>query len=64
MADVVEIELKIHWETEKAYLLSDDGDKDTAEWVPKSKIEKVEEGEKGYALVTLPAWLASEKGWI
>ena len=54
--------VQLHAETEKAWLVSDDGDKLKAVWVPKSQAE-LEPHERGNAYVlTLPEWLAIEKG--
>lgn len=57
----VEVEVKIHFETEKALLVSGDGEKDHAVWIAKSLIEVIDEGEKAYAILTIPQYLAEEK---
>lgn len=64
MADIVEVSVEVHHETEKAWFVSDDGERDNAVWIPKSQIE----GQKklGPALYefSLPEWLALDKGLI
>lgn len=62
-SNVVDIEVKIHWETEDAWLVSTSGEKKDAVWVPKSKVE-MDESDGGIALMTIPEWLATEKGFV
>lgn len=61
-------DLHLHHETPDAILVSDDGDREQAVWLPKSKIEfEPKPGRaKGSSVVevTLPEWLAQEKGLI
>ena len=54
---------QIHAETEKAILFSDDGDKNNAQWLPRSQIE-IEQRPSGVFKVTMPAWLAKEKEFV
>lgn len=54
-SNLIEVSCEIRHETEKAYLIFD-GTKEV--WLPKSQVE-VEDGE-----VTMPEWLAMEKGLI
>lgn len=62
-SDLVDLEVQVHRETEKAWLVSDDGDRDSAIWVPKSMAEL--ERKKGpYGTLTCPEWFAQEKGFI
>lgn len=49
-------------ETERAILVSDDGG-ETKHWLPKSQIE-YETRDNGIVEVTLPLWLAREKGIV
>lgn len=51
-----------HARTEKAIFVSETGDKADAVWLPLSQIELVETGGDGIYEVTLPEWLAIEKG--
>ncbi len=61
--DKVEMDVTEHYRTERALLASDDGERDNAKWVPLSQIEITKE--KGDQLtISLPEWLAKEKGWV
>jgi len=62
-SDLYDIEMQLHHETGKAVLVSDDGDRDNAVWLPKASIE-IEPKSKGVIVVTLPEWLAVEKGLL
>lgn len=66
-SDLIDIVVQMHAETEKAVLVSDDGDKDKAVWIPKSQCEvepkAVVKGER-FHTITLPEWLAKDKGLI
>lgn len=59
-SDLIDIELKLHHETEKAILVSVYEDSNRV-WLPKSQIEFVLKP-KGIVEVTLPEWLATDKG--
>jgi hypothetical protein len=68
-SDLIDVTIQMHIETEKAVLVSDDGDKDKAVWIPKSQCEisfhpSMRERGKGIATITLPQWLARDKGLI
>lgn len=54
-SDLVDITCTLRHQTDKAYLV-DDGDKQV--WVPKSQCE-YDDG-----VLTLPEWLARDKGFI
>jgi len=68
----VTIEFEVHAETDKALLLSTDGDESGAEWVPKSQLRPepdyldlsydVEVGDM--LKLSLPESIATEKGFI
>lgn len=60
---LVDLTLHIHVETDKAIKVSDDGDKLKAVWLPKSQIEFDKVTAQIYT-VTMPEWLAMEKGLI
>lgn len=62
-SDIVDLKMRKHAETEAAVLVSDDGEESNAIWLPKSQIE-IEQEKDGFYLVTLPAWLAVEKGLV
>lgn len=50
-------------ETDSAILVSDDDGK-TKHWLPKSQIEYTERPTGGLVEVTMPMWLAKEKGIV
>lgn len=62
-SDVIDIEVHVHAKTDRAVLVSDDDDRTTAVWLPLSQIE-FEAGRAGMATVTLPEWLAVDKGLV
>ncbi|MEK1887954.1 MAG: hypothetical protein AAAB35_10360 [Phyllobacterium sp.] len=62
-SDLVDIDAHIHAETTQAVLISDDGEREHAVWLPKKQIE-IERRTKTLAVVTLPHWLAFEKELI
>jgi hypothetical protein len=61
-SDLVDIEVQIHHRTGKAVLVSDDGDREKAVWLPLAQIEVERFG--SHHTVTMPEWLAVEKGLI
>lgn len=60
-SDLVDVTVMLKAETAKAYLVYD-SDPSDAVWVPKSQCE-IEESNKTWTL-TLPEWLAKDKGLI
>ncbi len=62
-SDLIDIEVAIHHQTEKAVLVSLDGEKDNAVWLPLSQIE-IDKKQRSIAIVTMPERLATEKGLI
>lgn len=66
-SDLIDVSLALHHETPKALLVSDDGDREHAIWLPKFLIE-FEHWSRNtggrLVKVTLPEWLAKEKGLI
>jgi len=66
-SDLVDIVVAKHAETSLAILVSADGDKARAIWLPKSQCEIVPQdfaiGDQLYKL-TLPEWLAKDKGLL
>ncbi len=62
-SDLIDITVMRHAETEKAILISDDGERKNAVWVPKQHIE-IDEGQAGHVTITMPEWLALDKGFI
>lgn len=61
-SDLIEVAVQLHHETGKAWLVSDDGERDNAVWIPKSQAE-IEPKGKHHEL-TMPEWLALDKGLI
>lgn len=60
MTRLTDITVQLHQETQRAILVSDDGDLEKAVWLPKSQVEFAEKA-GGIAEVTLPEWLAIER---
>lgn len=65
-SDLVDLLMSLHLKTPKAILVSDDGDRDKAVWLPLSQIEIEPKPELGPTIVevTCPEWLAKDKGLI
>lgn len=63
-SNVIDIDVEVTHRTEKAFLVHL-GDKEQAVWLPLSQIEIEPNGAfDGIETVTLPEWLALEKGLI
>lgn len=64
-SDLVDVEVFIHARTEKAIRASPVGStgSDRSVWLPLSQIEFEQRGQF-LAVVTLPSWLAEEKGLV
>lgn len=62
-ARLTDVTVQLHYETDRAVLVSDDGDRDKAVWLPKAQIE-IERKRNPIIEVTLPEWLAQDKGLI
>lgn len=60
---VFEAHVKLIRETELAVFVSDTGDEDHGVWLPKSQIE-IEDLGNGYHGVSMPEWLATDKGLV
>lgn len=65
-SDLVDLEALVIASTEKAVCISATGEKKDAVWVPLSQCEVdwPEGGMAGKATVTMPEWLALDKGLI
>ena len=69
-SDLVDLEVQVHHETNAARLVSTDGEREKAVWVPKSESEfEQDRSVKSLGLIrrgtlTLPEWLAIEKGLV
>lgn len=53
-------ELTVHFETDKAFLVSLDGNKDRSVWIPKSQLKDIEV-KLGKLTCMMPEWLAENK---
>ena len=62
-SDIIDIEIHIHHATDRAVLVSDDGDKDRAVWLPLSQME-IDVNPGGTGTITLPEWMARERELI
>jgi hypothetical protein len=60
-SELVDLVLEVHRETDKAYLVSDDGNVDNAVWLPKSQVETIPGPRTKTFEFTMPVWLAKEK---
>ena len=60
-SDLIDVTMQLHHRTDRAILVSDDGDKDNAVWLPLSQVEVLPKND-GMVEVTMPEWLAVEKG--
>lgn len=76
-SNLVDLNMALHHETDRAALVSDGGDEAKAVWLPKAAVEVVHTGKftKGtkrngqitnleMVTVTCPSWLAAERGLI
>lgn len=59
-----DITTKFMRETEKAICVSDDGTEKNAVWLPRSQIEINDWKPNGIMEITMPEWLAKDKGLI
>jgi len=64
MTRLTDITVQLHQETQRAILVSDDGDLEKAVWLPKSQVEFAEKPGSDVIEVTLPEWLATERGLV
>jgi len=63
-SDIIDIEGTVHHRTERAVLFSKNGNRASAQWLPLAQIEVEHSRHAGIIIVTLPEWLAMEKGFI
>lgn len=61
-SDLVDLPVQIHGRTNRAILVSDDGDRERAVWLPLAHVEVAPNGR--YHVVTMPEWLALDRGLI
>ena len=62
--ELIDVACQQHHETEKAYLVSDDGERENAVWLPKSQVERGDAKGSGVYVFTMPEWLAVDKGLV
>ncbi len=62
-SNVIDLDVQVLHETDKAAMVTLDVP-DNGVWLPKSQIELTETGIAGIMTVTLPEWLALDKGLI
>lgn len=60
---IVDLTLQLHHETDRAILVSDDGEEEQAVWLPLSQCE-VNKLKGNVVEVTMPEWLAIDKKLI
>ncbi len=63
-SDLIDVAMCQHAETDKAILASETGDKGDAVWIAKSQVEIENDGHRNFITVTMPLWLAKEKGLV
>ena len=63
-SDLVDVTVSKHAETNLAVLVSDTGRGNEAVWLPKSQIEIAPSTTGGLFVMTLPEWLAKDRGLI
>jgi hypothetical protein len=63
-SDLVDIRMRRFAETELAVLFSPTDKRDDATWLPKSEIEYNRTSQRAIYDVTMPEWLAVEKGLV
>lgn len=64
MNNFTDITVELHHETDGAILVSDDGKSEKAVWVPKSQVSEMVMLDEKNAEITIPEWLAFDKGLI
>jgi hypothetical protein len=62
-SNLTDLDVVLHHETKMAYLVSTDGDRDSAVWVPKSLCELVHKDGRTYEM-TLEQSVAEDKGLV
>lgn len=63
-SNLIDLLVDKHHETELAVLVSETGRGDDGVWLPKSEIEIAPASTHGLYDLTLPEWLAQDKGLI
>ncbi|ACL58719.1 hypothetical protein [Methylobacterium nodulans] len=63
-SDLVDLTVRLHHETARAVLVSTDGNREKAVWIPKSACEIELDAGKATHTLTLPERVAVEKGLV
>jgi len=63
-SDLIDLTVTIHAQTPAAIMISDDGEREHACWVPLAHTEINTRQPSGIAEITLPQWLARDRGLI
>jgi hypothetical protein len=64
VTELYDVSLHFHARTAKAFLVSENGDRDKAVWLPVSQIKISDWKASGSITVTAPTWLLIEKGLL
>lgn len=62
-SDIIDLKGQVHARTDRAILFSTDGDSEGAEWLPLAHVE-VGSLNHGVGEITLPEWLAIDRGLV
>jgi len=63
-SDIIDIFMRVKHRTEKAVLVTDEKDEGDEVWLPLSQIEIEMDDDPKYATISLPEWLALDKGLV
>ena len=63
-SNYVEISAELLHETDLAYLVTETGDEDDKQWIPKSQLEDEPNIDRNIITFIIPEWLAIDKGFI
>jgi len=63
-SDLIDCNVMLHHETDKAWLVSDTGDREDGVWIAKSQAQLEPDYAGQCFVLTLPEWLATEKGLV
>jgi len=62
-SELVDVHVLVHDRCDRAIFVSDDGDADSAVWLPLSQIDvSIDAGD--CAVITMPEWLAIDRGLV
>lgn len=62
--NLIELSVHVHNETDAAILVSDDGIRSHAVWLPKSQLETTAIHVNRDIVIEIPEWLAIDKGLV